>query len=150
MALKGKQGAILFLFGLVTFFLPFTEEFRFISIILLIFGIVQIVREFGVAGRIQALLRSNRSQQVEDKSGQRRIDPLLPVRVLKLAESRGGVLTVSMVAMALNVGLDECQSALDELVRKGAALADVNLATGVASYSFPEFLPPPAAGSDRQ
>ncbi len=70
-----------------------------------------------------------------------RIDPLLPVRVLKLAESRAGIVTVSSVAMALNVGLDECQLALDELVRKGAANADVDLSTGVASYSFPEFLP---------
>ena len=41
--------------------------------------------------------------------------------------------------MALNVGLDECQLALDELVRKGAANVDVDYATGVASYSFPEF-----------
>jgi hypothetical protein len=43
--------------------------------------------------------------------------------------------------MALNVGLDECQLALDELVRKGAANVDVDMATGIASYSFPEFLP---------
>jgi hypothetical protein len=43
--------------------------------------------------------------------------------------------------MALNVGLDECQIALDELVRKGAASVDIDLSNGVASYRFPEFLP---------
>jgi hypothetical protein len=43
--------------------------------------------------------------------------------------------------MALNVGLDECQIALDDLVRKGAASADVDFSTGVATYRFPEFLP---------
>jgi len=68
------------------------------------------------------------------------IDPLLPVRVLKLAESRGGRLSVSAVAMALDVALDDAQAALDELQRKGAASAEVDLATGIATYTFPEFL----------
>ena len=148
---KSGMGIFLIVLGFVSLpFMRFGDEFLLISLFLVVFGFWRLVRELGVKERIRALLRSNRAQEVEDKGGQRRIDPLLPVRVLKLAESRGGVLTVSMVAMALNVGLDECQSALDELVRKGAAQADVNLTTGVASYSFPEFLPPPAEGSDRQ
>ncbi len=71
------------------------------------------------------------------------LDPLLPVRVLRLAEQRGGSLTVSAVAMSLEVGLDEAQAALDELVRKGAAGVDIDLATGIATYRFPEFLPRP-------
>ncbi len=71
-----------------------------------------------------------------------RVDPLLPVRVLRLAEGHAGSLTVSAVAMALEVGLDDAQAALDELVRKGAANVDIDLASGVATYRFPEFLPP--------
>jgi hypothetical protein len=43
--------------------------------------------------------------------------------------------------MSLDVELDAAQWALDELVRKGAASVDVDMATGVAAYSFPEFLP---------
>jgi hypothetical protein len=50
--------------------------------------------------------------------------------------------------MGLNVGLDECQLALDELVRKGAANVDVDLSTGIASYSFPEFLPHTIEGAE--
>lgn len=71
----------------------------------------------------------------------RAVNPLLPVKVLKLASVKGGSLTVSAVAMSLDIGLDDAQAALDELVRKGAADADVDLTTGVATYSFPEFLP---------
>ncbi len=82
---------------------------------------------------------------------ERRIDPLLPVRVLKLAEQRKGALTVSAVAMALEVGLDDAQAALDELARKGAASAEIDLGSGLATYRFPEFSPPrpdePSAGS---
>jgi hypothetical protein len=77
------------------------------------------------------------------------LDPLLPVRVLRLAETRAGSLTVSVVAMALEVGLDDAQAALDELVRKGAASVDIDLASGIATYRFPEFLPP-AGGPDAE
>jgi hypothetical protein len=142
MNFKKILGAILIVFGLVSVALPFTREFAVISLFLIAFGAVTIVREIGGRERVRNLLRSMRRPYVPDSAASsRRIDPLLPVRVLKLADARAGVLTVSAVAMALNVGLDECQLALDELVRKGAANVDVDISTGVASYVFPEFLP---------
>jgi hypothetical protein len=142
MSFKKILGVILVAFGLISIALPFTREFIVISLFFIIFGTVSILRGIGGKERVYDLLRSMRRSNVSDSTDSSRyIDPLLPVRVLKLAEARAGVLTVSSVAMALNVGLDECQLALDELVRKGAANVDVDISTGVASYLFPEFLP---------
>ena len=142
MSFKKILGVVLVVLGAASISLPFTREFIFISLILIAFGAASIIREVGGAERIRRLLRSSRRQYPQESRGSPpRIDPLLPVRVLKLAESHAGSLTVSVVAMALNVGLDECQIALDELVRKGAANVDVDLSNGVANYRFPEFLP---------
>jgi hypothetical protein len=142
MSFKKILGIVLVVFGVISISLPFTREFILISLILIAYGASAIVREIGGGDRIRALLRSFRRPYVPEQRGSSpRIDPLLPVRVLKLAESHAGSLTVSIVAMALNVGLDECQIALDELVRKGAASVDVDLSNGVATYRFPEFLP---------
>jgi hypothetical protein len=108
-------------------------------------GGVRLIKNSSFSDRIKALLGSNRRESpVPPKTPP--ADHLLPVRVLKLAESRGGVLTVSAVAMSLDVELDAAQWALDELVRKGAASVDVDIANGVASYSFPEFMPRPLQG----
>ena len=143
MSFKSRLGMILVVLGFVT--LPLVRlvpELFLVSAFLLIFGAVRITRDFGVKDRISGLLGSmRRPAEPPARNPAPRIDPLLPVRVLKLAESRSGVITVSTVAIALNVGLDECQLALDELVRKGAATVDVDFSNGVASYSFPEFLP---------
>jgi hypothetical protein len=142
MSFKNRLGVILVVLGFVT--LPLLREWPEllpVSAFLLIFGAVRIARELGVKNRIGNLMGSMRRPAETQAKSPPKIDPLLPVRVLKLAESRSGVITVSTVAMALNVGLDECQLALDELVRKGAANVDVDLSNGVASYSFPEFLP---------
>jgi hypothetical protein len=143
MSFKTKLGIILVVLGIIS--LPsfrFGGEFLFISAFLIVFGASRILPEIGTRDRIRALLSSSRrSSPSQERGPALRIDPLLPVRILKLAESRGGILTVSSVAMALNVGLDECQLALDDLVRKGAASEDIDLANGVASYRFPEFLP---------
>jgi hypothetical protein len=144
MASKSRLGALLIILGIFTLpFLRFGGEFIIVSLFLISFGTIKLIRDSSMGERLRGLLSSERRPSGGDSPGPsaRRIDPLLPVRVLKLAEARSGVLTVSSVAMALNVGLDECQSALDELVRKGAANADVDIATGVASYTFPEFLP---------
>jgi len=97
----------------------------------------------GSTSRLGSLLSVLREGRRASAKPRRPIDPLLPVRTLRLAKQRGGSLTVSAVAMALEVGLDDAQEALDELVRKGAASADVDLGTGIATYRFPEFLPPP-------
>ena len=138
MSFKKILGTVLVVLGVISITLPFTREFILISLILIAFGTVTIAREVGDKERVGSM---RRDRAPEAKGTSSRIDPLLPVRVLKLAESRRGSLTVSAVAMALNVGLDECQLALDELVRKGAANVDIDLSTGVANYVFPEFLP---------
>jgi hypothetical protein len=75
------------------------------------------------------------------------IDPLLPVSILKLARERGGELTVSAVAIALSVSLDQAEVGLEECVRRGAATADYDEAHAVVLYRFPEFLPPSNTGA---
>jgi hypothetical protein len=70
------------------------------------------------------------------------MDPLLPVRILKLARQQHGVLTVAQVAMELNVPLDQAQAGLDECVRAGNALPDYDIPRGHALYRFPEFTEP--------
>jgi hypothetical protein len=142
MSFKNRLGLILVVLGFVTLpFARFGGEFLLISAFLLAFGVTRIAKDLGVRDKVRDIIWSSRHQSESQLRERPRIDPLLPVRVLKLAEARSGVVTVSSVAMALNVGLDECQLALDELVRKGAANVDVDLSTGVSSYSFPEFLP---------
>jgi hypothetical protein len=67
------------------------------------------------------------------------MDPLLPVRILKLARQQHGSLTVAQVAMELNVPLDQAQAGLDECIRAGNALPDYDVGRGHALYKFPEF-----------
>jgi hypothetical protein len=143
MSFKNRLGLVLVILGIVSVpFVRFGGEFLILSLFLVGFGAVSMLRRIGGKERIYSLFGSMRqASEPGARSSAPRIDPLLPVRVLKLAESRSGSLTVSTVAMALNVGLDECQLALDELVRKGAASVDVDLSNGVATYRFPEFLP---------
>ena len=74
------------------------------------------------------------------------IDPLLPVRILKLAKERGGILTVADVAMGLNVPLDHAEAGLAECVRAGNATPDYDIARAHALYRFPEFLAPEDRG----
>jgi hypothetical protein len=142
MSFKNRLGVVLVVLGFVTLpFMRFGGEFFLISAFLFTLGAFRLSRELGVKDRLRDLIGASKRPTESQAKPPQRIDPLLPVRVLKLAESRQGIVTVSSVAMALNVGLDECQLALDELVRKGAAAVDVDMSTGVASYSFPEFLP---------
>jgi hypothetical protein len=70
------------------------------------------------------------------------IDPLLPVRILKLAREHEGTLTVAEVAIELNVPLDHAEAGLAECVRAGNALPDYDIARAHALYRFPEFLAP--------
>ncbi len=72
------------------------------------------------------------------------IDPLLPVRILKLARERNGILTVADVAIGLNVPLDHAEEGLAECVRAGNAVPDFDIARAHAVYRFPEFVPPDA------
>jgi hypothetical protein len=93
----------------------------------------------GVGERLRALFRSGIARS---DAAPRLQDPMLPVRALKLAERRRGRLTVSVVAMELETGLDQAQAALEELERRGAAASEVDEATGLMTWRFPEFLPP--------
>ncbi len=141
---KGIIGLGLVIAGFLSFFFErFGGEFVYAGLALLIVGGSMLVREATASGRLRGLLRSYflgaRVREVENKS--KAVEPLLPVKALKLAQSKSGVLTVSAVAMALEIGLDQAQAALDELVRKGAATVDVDVDTGIATYRFPEFLP---------
>jgi len=68
------------------------------------------------------------------------IDPLLPVRILKLAREHAGTLTVAEVAIGLNVPLDQAEAGLSECVRAGNAIPDYDIARNHAVYRFPEFL----------
>jgi len=80
-------------------------------------------------------------------TGPVKIDPLLPVRILKLAKDHDGVLTVAIVAMELNVPLPQAQAGLEECVRVGNAAPDYDIPRGHSLYRFPEFLPPEAERS---
>jgi hypothetical protein len=70
------------------------------------------------------------------------IDPLLPVRILKLAREQGGTLTVAQVAMELTVPLDHAEAGLNECVRAGNAIPDYDITRAHALYRFPEFAAP--------
>ncbi len=72
------------------------------------------------------------------------IDPLLPVRILKLAKDKNGILSVADVAMGLDVPLDHAEAGLAECVRAGNAVPDYDIARAHPIYRFPEFLPPEA------
>jgi hypothetical protein len=70
------------------------------------------------------------------------IDPLLPVRILRLAKDHEGILTVAQVAIELNVPLDHADAGLAECVRAGNAIPDYDIAHAHPLYKFPEFLAP--------
>jgi hypothetical protein len=89
------------------------------------------------AKRAMGASRSGRSQRRPPIV----IDPLLPVRILKLAKNRAGTLTVSEVAIELNVPLEHAEQGLEACVRAGNALPDYDVARGHMLYRFPEFLP---------
>jgi len=90
----------------------------------------------------QQARRSLRRTNERAAGGVALLDPLLPVRILKLARGHGGLLTVALVAMELEVPLDQAQAGLDECVRAGNALPDFDIPRGHAVYRFPEFTEP--------
>jgi hypothetical protein len=70
------------------------------------------------------------------------IDPLLPVRILRLARERGGSITVSDVATALDVPLDQAEEGLRACVHSGNAVEDFDIPRGYTLFRFPEFMSP--------
>ncbi len=117
-------------------------------------GVLFIAGAWVLAGRdlrdtIRRGIRATRqSRRALGRSSGRRADapilrdPLLPVRILRLARGHGGVLTVAQVAIDLEVPLDQAQAGLDECVRAGNALPDFDISRGHALYRFPEFTEP--------
>ncbi|MFA6507914.1 MAG: hypothetical protein WCT14_17560 [Treponemataceae bacterium] len=86
---------------------------------------------------VKSLFKKSRNKEAEKKN----TDPLMAVRVLRLAAEKGGKLSVAQTAMELNIPLDTAEKALDECASKGGAYIDINSSTGIASYQFPEFSP---------
>lgn len=78
-------------------------------------------------------------KEAQDSSGKKQRDPLLPVKILRLAEKEGGTLTLAKAAMGLDVPLDAANEALDECTRQGNALMEVDEDSGLTRWEFPEF-----------
>ena len=140
---------ISFLMGLIPW-IPVRFEAYAVGIVLFVAG------AWVLAGRElrDTIRRAFRAFQ-QDRTGGRRnsgrsgpasvsIDPLLPVRILKLAKGHGGILTVADVAMDLNVPLDQAEAGLSECVRAGNAVPDYDIPRAHAVFKFPEFLEPDA------
>lgn len=69
------------------------------------------------------------------------IDPLLPVKILKLSKAHNGILTSSQVAIELNIPLDMAEAGLDECLRFNHATADYDMKRELKYYKFQEHLP---------
>jgi hypothetical protein len=69
-----------------------------------------------------------------------KIDPLLPVRILKLSMGHKGILTQSTVAMELNIPLEQAEAGLDECIRFGHCVPDFDMAKEITVYRFTEHL----------
>lgn len=99
--------------------------------------------------RLAALFRSSNPPKNDQKlnnqgrsSPERKLsDPLIAVRVLRLAEQKRGILSISQTAMELNIPLEDAEAGLDECAARGTASVEVDSNTGLAYYRFPEFLP---------
>ncbi|MBN1699623.1 MAG: hypothetical protein JW881_19045 [Spirochaetales bacterium] len=69
-------------------------------------------------------------------------DPMLPVKILKLAREHKGILTLSDVAIELNIPLDEAEAGLKACLRSGQAVGDFDMSRETTYYRFHEYLPP--------
>lgn len=93
--------------------------------------------------RICEFFQRLRSARPTQRKSVEPVDPLFPVRILKLAKEHGGVLTITAVAIAFSVPLDRAEAGLDACVRSGNATVNFDIPRGYAVYSFPEFLQAP-------
>jgi len=84
----------------------------------------------------------SRKEEREKADLEARLDPLVPVEILRIAREKGGLLTISMAAMELNMPLDVVEAGLRECVRRGTAHEDFDEGKSAVVYRFPEFLPP--------
>jgi hypothetical protein len=141
---------------------------RIVGYVLIIFGCANIIDWFspipiptvGMSAIITGLLciAAGSFLLIRDKAGLLRrigsrlarrtapsadLDPMLPVRILKLARERRGVLTMADVAVDLAVPLARAEAGLLECVRTGHATADFDMDREIKYYRFHEYLPPP-------
>ena len=86
--------------------------------------------------------RQARGQREVKRETPAAVDPLLPVRILRLAQEHHGVLTLAQVAIELNVPIPSAEAGLAECVRAGNAVADYDIPHSYALYRFPEFASP--------
>ncbi|MBN1412528.1 MAG: hypothetical protein JW969_16895 [Spirochaetales bacterium] len=84
------------------------------------------------------IISRNRKRLFQQKIN---IDPLIPVKILKLSKDHNGILTASEVAIKLNVPLPIAEAGLDECVRFGHAMVDFDMKRELKYYKFPEHLP---------
>ncbi|MEN9223765.1 MAG: TM2 domain-containing protein [Thermostichus sp. BF3_bins_97] len=61
--------------------------------------------------------------------------------ILRLAQQRQGILTLSEIVIDLPADFDEIEKALQELSRRGMATPENNLITGAVEYQFVHLLP---------
>lgn len=144
-------GWLLVIFGVLSaldFVGPLIPGQGFLAVLI---GLVSAGSGVWLLGAGSAIGRRLRALASPSRPRKAAVDPMLSVRVLRLARASSGTLTVSEVAMTLEVGLEAAQAALDDLVEKGQATADVDISSGVATYAFPEFLPgAEEAGLDKE
>jgi hypothetical protein len=93
-------------------------------------------------GKWLSVIRGILQKRPEPRRQKAIIDPLLPVKILKLAQKYNGILTLSKVAVELNIPLGEAEAGLDECVRYGHATADYDMNKELKFYRFQENLPP--------
>ncbi|MCF2971721.1 TM2 domain-containing protein [Synechococcus sp. Nb3U1] len=119
-------------------------------------GIGQLIDLFLIPGMVedynfkQAVLRSQGSQPSLEPPTQTTPaslpqEPLkgqaLMREILRLAQQRQGILTLSEIAIDLPADFDEIEQALQELSRRGMAFPENNRITGAVEYQFVHLLP---------
>ncbi|MEN9223966.1 MAG: TM2 domain-containing protein [Thermostichus sp. HHBFW_bins_43] len=118
-------------------------------------GIGQLIDLFLIPGMVedynfkQAVLRGQGSQSPQpmlpsstQTTSQRPLKGQTLMReILRLAQQRQGILTLSEIAIDLPADFDEIEKALRELTRRGLATPENNLITGAVEYQFVHLLP---------
>jgi len=117
-------------------------------------GIGQLIDLFLIPGMVEdynfklAVLQGIRPSGAPAKSISAPPQPLkgqaLMREILRLAQQRQGILTLSEIAIELPADFDEIEKALRELSRQGMASPENNLVTGAVEYHFPHLLRRPS------
>jgi hypothetical protein len=137
--------------GAVSVFVGASPIFHAVIEPLIAGGVLFVAGAWVLAGRdlrdtVRKGLRAARGARLSTRRSSLRgpgaqIDPLLPVRILKLARAHGGVLTVAEAAIELNVPLAHARAGISECVRTGNAIPDYDISRGHELYRFPELTP---------